>query len=286
MLFRILICTALIILCISSMLIGATIEMRISELYISDWLSGMLFYRIFIGTTLYTAIVILFGANNKLIKISLITICSFIWIDTLYYITDNSHYLSLFIHPFQKALCYTIAGILTVCALIFIKNIQPELPKNKIYLLAIIPTIALSFIKVVYIEDWTNQPTNAKHINYETATQLTKSIDIKGQPKELLMPFFSTSCGYCRIAATKLAISMKNNTLPETCIVFPGSKEKAELFLKETKLTGIKYITVPSDSFVELAGRSLPSIFWITQDTSAHYLGGQFNNIVLSSISK
>ena len=286
MLSRILIFVSLLSLSISSMKIGLTTEMRVADLYINDWFSGMIFYRIFIGSLIYLSFIILFGSNNYVVKTLLILFSGLILSDTLWYILDNSHYLSLFIYPFQKPICYCALGALILGGLLFLKQKNHKKFRASMYYLMIVPAVALSLIKIVYIEDWTITASNTKKINLRKAITLLESNGVTIQNDELLMPFFSTSCGHCRSTAMKLSISHKNNTLPPLCIVFPGTEEKASQFLLETRLEGVNYIILPKERFIELAGTSLPSIFWITKNESTHYLGNRFNNIVLSEISK
>jgi hypothetical protein len=99
------------------------------------------------------------------------------------------------------------------------------------------------------------------------------------------MPFLSTSCSFCRLAATKIGISNKKNSLPPTCLVFSDPKKKVEQFIKETDVKEIKYIIIPTDTFYNYAGFQMPSIFYIDKSGSSQWVGEQFNNLVLDDLA-
>jgi len=265
------------------MLLKDFAEVRLVSLYIENWFYAQIIYRILIFSILYLAFVILLGAKNTIIKISLIIASLLIISDSFIYAFINDDYPALFIHPPNKVLSAFIIAVLIIAQVFFLKKGSPKKLHPWIYGLLIIPVVGISFVKVIYIDDWQSSSTNSKTITLE---QVNKLIPDSSYHENILMPFFSTSCGFCRIAAIKIGISNKNNTLPPTCVVLPSNKEKAKKFILETKLTGVKYITIPTDTFVKYAGFEMPCVFYVDKEGTTQWIGEEFNNIVLSNLSE
>ena len=153
------------------------------------------------------------------------------------------------------------------------------------YLLLLVPTIGLSFIRVIYADDWQVVTDDEKSISHTEAVTFLKKNQINFEGDHLLLPFFSTSCPLCRLTAMKMSISYRRGLLPKTILVFPEDEEKAIEFMRQTNFSGVPYITVDQHIFQELGGNIIPSIFIVSKASSEHYIGEQFNNIVLSNLA-
>ena len=278
---------ALISLSIFSMLNGETVELRIVSLYFHDWGSVQILYRIFIFTAIYTSFLILFGATFKTTKFFSILICSFILIDSLSYISGIKTHGAVFLLSKYYYLSITCISVLMVSLFLVIRKKQKvKQLKIKHHLLISVACIGISLIRIVYADDWVNNSSNSKSLSLSQANNLLNSSGISAKNDSLLIPFFSTSCAYCRMTANKLSVSKNLNKLPNTVIVFPENKDYAIQFLKETGLTGIPFITIDNKKFIEFAGTTWPSIFFITKKGNTHFVGGQFNSFTLSKIEK
>lgn len=258
-------------------------EIRIISLYIENWFYGQIIYRILIFSIIYLALLILLGAKNFVIKASLLIVSFFVISDTFIFFFTKNDYPALFIHPQHHVLSLVIIATLIITQIIYLKNKASKKLNTWVYGVLIIPTIAISFIRVVYLDDWLSTASNTKTISIEQANNI---IADSHNYENILMPFFSTSCGFCKIAAIKIGVSNKNGTLPPTCVVLPSNKEKAKKFILETKLTDVKYVTIPTDTFTKYAGFEMPCVFYIDNTGSTQWIGEEFNNLILSNLAK
>lgn len=286
MINRILLFASLIILCVLSMLNGEMVELRIVKYFISDWVIAQLVYRIITLVILYSAFLILVGGASKLLKITTILSVGIILLDSLLNLAGYTDYYHIFLNYRYLAVSYSALAVAVISLFFFIKTRPSKKVKKWVLGVLILPVIGLSFIRVIYIEDWVTVAENEKQITLEEANKLLTDNDIPAVQDSLLLPFFTTSCPYCRAAAVKMSLSKQNGKLPNTVVVFPGDEERAQLFLKMTNLTGVDYITLEQKQFIELAGLRWPSVFFISKKESTQWIGGSFNNFCLNAIEK
>lgn len=285
MIRRIILSTSLIAIAILSMLNQELVELRIVKYFISDWFTAQVSYRILIFSIIFCGLSIAIGASGKVIK-TITVICSgFVLLDSLLFLGGMNQFGALFIHAPYQTLSLVTIGLLVGSLFLFVKyNKENRNIKPWVYALLIVPTIGISFIRIVYIEDWTVKAENEKSITLDQANEILQANGLPVSKENLLLPFFSSSCPYCRVTAVKLSLSKENGKLPNTVIIFPDNKEYAIQFLKETHLTGTPFINLKKEQFIELAGVRWPTVFHITPQGSSQYIGGSFNNFVLSEV--
>ena len=272
----------LISIAVFSMLIGEDVENRIVDLYFPNWLFATFLYRVFILIVLFLGFLALIGVKNNFFKLITSIFIVFIILDTVIAFFNSDIFESLFVMRFHQIISTIPILILPIAWFFYLKGSgQIKQVKKWVYVLFAILSIGLSFVKVVYVEDWSITPNNFQNITLAKAESLLKSNNINTIQKNVVLVFLSTECGHCRNAAKKLAISVKENILPQTVLIFPDSKKDAQHFMEINKLNGIPYFTMGLNDFIQLSGGKTPTIFKIDEKKSSQWVGAKFNNLVL-----
>lgn len=286
MISRITLSICIITSCIFSMLNGEAVEFKLVEIYHFNWLSAAIFYRVFILTTLFVSQATLFGYNKLISKIFLGIIVSIITFDTLHVLISN-HAIPIFILNYFKWQSLPVILLTVASYIYFVAQIKIHYPLKKgLILLLVVSSIGLSFIRIVYIDDWINASSNNKTLHLTQVKKLFNDNGVIISENNTLIPFFSTTCPFCRIAAKKMAISKQKKLLGTPYIVFPSSSKNIDEFLQSTGLKDNPYIVIDEQQFVALGGSSLPSIFEVSEKNSQQWVGEEFNNLVLWKLSK
>ncbi|GAB4303009.1 MAG: protein tlpB [Marinilabiliales bacterium] len=148
-----------------------------------------------------------------------------------------------------------------------------------IVLLASVSTIFILNPPDQFLVDTNHFSNTAGTINFEDLEEFNyneKVIKItKSNPEQKILCFFSPTCKYCRLAAKKMNVIVKNNNLPlNVFAVFPeGSEEYLSDFFKETNSGNIPYSFLPVSDFFRIAGTSVPSIYFIKSDSVVLHTG-------------
>jgi thiol-disulfide isomerase/thioredoxin len=164
-----------------------------------------------------------------------------------------------------------------------------SIKKVLIYALLVIVSVGLTFIRPIYLEDWTSNPRLSNPPSHDFVSN--EDIDLiyqtayqqEWQGNTLLIPFFTTTCPYCKIAARNMAVNQRLGKLPQTVVVFPGNKEDASRFLQEADLN-VDFILLNQDEFIRICGTRFPSIFFVEKDLQYHWIGSEFNNFALQKL--
>lgn len=284
MIVRIILFLSLCSTAVLSMLIGTSVELRIANYYVSNWIAVGIIYRILIFTALYVGFCILAGAKNKGLKVGLLLFIGAVLIDILLSLAGHTEFHSLFIHPLYQVASYSSIAALFACSFVYLTTNKETGIKKWLYFALVIPTIALSFIKIIYRDDWMNVASNANEL---TLAQTSKMLALdENLQHEILVPFLSTGCSSCRLSATKMGVSYKNNVLPPTHLVFYQKEDEVQSFLNETGLQGLKFTVLPKDTFFKYSGFRLPSIFYVEKQQSTQWIGEQFNNVILYKLAE
>lgn len=78
-----------------------------------------------------------------------------------------------------------------------------------------------------------------------------------------VIAFMSLTCPHCKMAAYKMQLMKKSNPDISMFLVLNGDSTNLAPFWKETGAKNIPHTILLGKDFVELAGFSLPSIYWI-----------------------
>jgi thiol-disulfide isomerase/thioredoxin len=268
-----------------SMLNGENVELFLVSEQFTSWYWACFVYRIFSISAIYFALIIAVGARNRLNKTVVLTFNLILVVDILLYLIKDSSYGGLVISKNNQVLIITLAALLLLSSLgIFINKGQHKI-KAWVYILLLLPTIGISFTRIIYIDDFTYETSSKNNLNFSQLKQTLKNYNYEVDGKELLIPFFSTSCPHCKHSAQKLSISHELNLLPNTVIAFASDSSEVAEFMNTNKLNGIPYVILPIKEMQHLSGFRLPSIFHFSNEKSVQYLGQQFNNLALSKIA-
>lgn len=154
-----------------------------------------------------------------------------------------------------------------------------------VFLLAILPGLAISFLEPIYDVDyglWTDD----KSIENITGLELASDYTFNGEYNVLL--FATTNCPHCKATAKKLALNVAAGQKIRVSTFFSGSEEDAINFLAENDASNFDYHLIEPDSvFLNFSGNSFPSIYLIRPDGSTihHWKGDMMNYSALDLIA-
>lgn len=285
-LFRILFflfCTGTIVL---SLLNKEATDYRLVTFYHLDWFNAQLSYRIFSALFLFLLALVLLGLKSKILTSLVLSFLLIGSLDALLDLFGFGNHPSFFISIKQPIWSWISLAIAWICfGLHERKSIAFPIKWWKIPLALILAT-GFSFIKVIYLDDYIATAANDKHLDRQEIKSIAMNFGIELQAPNMLIPFFSTSCEHCHKAAKKIAISNQNGSLPPTLLVFSEDSLSVNWFLKTVDAAEIPHISIKHRKFISLAGHRFPSVFWIENNKSTQWVGGQFNNLALSKVCR
>ncbi len=257
---------------------------RMVEYYIPNWMLAAIILRI--TAALLFALALLVATNR--INIS----SKFLSAILLFPIADSSLFffgkkslqpLFLITGTMGESI---IISLLLIFSMGFILKMKVATQTKKWIMPALLMTgIALSFIKPVYIDDW-RSPNTDSELKKPVLFEFLVNVEVDFQEDEpILIAFFTTNCDYCAFAAQKMGISERNDKLPQTLVVFPGTKEDAMNFMADNKLENVQFVLVDHDTFFKYAGHTFPSLYFVTEKTIHHYTGANFGFRTLEYIA-
>ncbi len=165
-----------------------------------------------------------------------------------------------------QAIYKNIAMIAVVLILIGIYPIKPF--KGQEWLAPMLGMVALvaPFIIMPFSADTHPEAINKK---VDLSPLYEKTVAAPPQPDlrkgKHIVAFMSLTCPHCRKAAYLLHIIHKQHPEIPIYIVLTGAATYKDEFFNETHATDMPYMLYTNtDKFVEMAGSSVPSIYWIT----------------------
>lgn len=145
-----------------------------------------------------------------------------------------------------------------------------------IVVVLIVISITLPFIlnpvQLDYAESYLNKPENNFNLPLDT---LYDNASLNTPPKTLskgkhIILFLSLTCSHCRIAAKKVRTINKLNPAIPFYMVLNGKEEKLTEFFNDTHTENIDHCMLKGQSFVYLAGLSLPIIYLVNNSVVEH----------------
>lgn len=273
-------------LVVISLLNGENVELFLVSEQISSWYWAAIAYRIFSFLAIYMAFATAGGSKNRLIKSTLFIFTFISLIDVVLYFAKDSSYGGLIISKPNEALVITLVVLLLISSFgIFVDNKRHKV-KPWLYIILLAPTMGVSFIRIIYADDFMYRTTTKNEVNFSQLKKTLKNYNEEVAENDLLIPFFSTSCSHCKSSAQKLSISHDLNLLPKTVIAFASDSSSVIKFMNTYGLDDVPYVILPIEELLNISGIRLPSIFHFSNGKSAQYIGEQFNNLALSKIAE
>lgn len=257
---------------------------RIVEYYIPDWIFGALVLRVVAAILFTIAILIALDRVNNVSKL-LAAIVLLPVIDNLAWILGNDKFQTIFLFSNSTIESLLQTGILCLAFIGLVRRPSASFRKKWVYTVFIAMGIALSFIKPIYIDDWGTPLTSSPFTSDELYEFMGTHHPETSNEKPLLLAFFTTNCPFCSLTAVKLGISNRNEKLPQTVVIFPGTKEDAQEFLMNSGLEQVTYLLVDKDTFLHYAGSSFPSLYYTSERKAHHYTGSLFGYRALEHIA-
>jgi len=194
----------------------------------------------------------------------------------------------------SKAMSWTIgsvfARLLVLIAFFgFLKVLFPLLfPKRKshsilLFLIALLPSLALSFIHPIYTTDYGSLDDSFifKGLDF-LENDLNSPYTFKGEP--VVLAFFTTDCNHCKAVCSKLAINAQSGQQLPVHAFFSGASEDAYTFLADNNALDFEYHFIEEDSvYLTYSGYIFPSIFLLDEkgNTTKHWEGDVVNYTAL-----
>jgi thiol-disulfide isomerase/thioredoxin len=256
------------------------------ERFIPHWIWGSITLRLLTIVFFYSAYLLLIGHISKLSKKMLIFCAFFLSVDVFTSLFSKSPFGYLFFPNIAwnwVALLWASAVVL----IIFTLRKDSKIKKKLWVFLGIIPAIGLSFIRPVYAPDWTNSHSDDLSLSYNVADSLAQEAKIfLSDDEPIVLAFFTTGCPYCKLSSSRFGVAKRKQLLPKTLFIFPNTNEEIAIFLSKTENIYAKYLSIPSDEFLQLSGFTFPSVFLVEKDKSTHWVGGQVNNFAMQKMYK
>lgn len=287
MIFRIIYGLAVIALCVLSFFHSEQSEIYLVHLGISSWASVHLTYRVISVLVLIHATSIILVGNRKIWRYFSIAALLTIFADLAFYFSGTpvfSH--SLFIDKENSWLSLLLIAIVIGMLIPAFKSKYGSTKKWKT-IVCILLALGIASSRPIYIEDFVYSETKRGKFPKSELTALLEKHQVTVKKGEVLIPFFSTSCGHCRLAAQKLKIASLKNELPNVLVIFAKDTaypNDAKEFMEEFALHDIPYALLPAQEMVPFSGGRFPSVFWMNEETNIQYRGGKFSNLALQKI--
>ncbi len=152
-----------------------------------------------------------------------------------------------------------------------------------IFLIALLPGVALSFVHPIYVTDYGSFDDNMEFKGVESLEKdLASAYTFKQEP--VILAFFTTDCNHCKAVCSKLAINAKSGQRLPVHAFFSGAPEDAKTFLAENKALEFNYHFIEEDSiYLTYSGYIFPSIFLLDEggNTVKHWEGDVVNYTAL-----
>lgn len=168
-------------------------------------------------------------------------------------------------------------GIFGLLALAWYSFKPMNLPYKKIRIIASV-IIALFLITLPFIVNSMNY--NKSSELYNRSEQFKLGLDTLYQQTEIQIPteelrsgthfiaYLSLSCPHCKVAANKLSLMYRQNPTLPIYIILNGHPDLEEEFVKETRIEEIPHYHLRIKKiFYQMAGYSVPKIYWVKNDT-------------------
>lgn len=250
-----------------------TFELFIFDQNIMPFSWSSIFARLIIGTEIFLGIILLVNVFTKFfIRIIIILLVIF----TLFLL-----YLAIFSSDVTNCNCFgehlaftplesIIKNLILIGLSVFLlyRNTSFQFRyKILITIILIASSFSMPFIlnpPDLFVINFREEQTGYQ-FNYEKLGETNCNGSVQNlNNKKVVVCFFSMSCKFCKLAAQKIAIMMKNNQIsPDVFYVFVGEEENLDQFWKVTKSPVMNYKILQPDTFFSLSGSSLPAIYYI-----------------------
>jgi len=256
---------------------------RIVEYYVPHWVVSAILIRVVAGLLFFLSLLILTNSFHSSWRWMLVGLV-FPLVDNVFLFAGGELFASIFLFSDYRLEAVAQIFALITASIILVRHKNFERRKPITYIVLLLAGLGLTFIKPVYIDDW-NSPYTSSPLNQPELNTFLGQYSIDVSPAEsVLIVFVTTSCSYCVLTATKLGISQRNEKLPKTVMVFPGTKDAAESFLAESALNEVSFILTDHETFLKYAGNTFPSLYFATSDKTHHWTGSNFGYRALSLI--
>ncbi len=235
--------------------------------------------RVFVGILFCMSLFLLINQQKRAVRV-LNLFFVFIFALDLWLFQTGVQYAGIFKIPVLDGLIYLV--LLIACSIFYFWDALPNqqwsnyLKKAQYFT---IMCIVLPFIlNPIYPEDFTEKGIQNSDVDKKWAI-LQKHFPLMHQGnKPVLYAFFSTSCGYCKVASRKLQKGFdKNPNHAEVKIIYWGDQENVNYFQQQTQ-NNIPFEKVEDQSYPEMAGNQYPSYIWIDENQKPYfYTGSSFN---------
>ena len=270
------------------LLFGAQYEAYYVEHYYNNWLFTTYLVRLVPLTSTFLGFSILFGIKNRFNVVLALFTLLFLCFDLFVFSRFTGQPIAFYYPHLPVWLVYLLSVMLFFCLFYYLIKFKFKKQKKWVLLVLVIAAIGFNFIRPIYIEDWKDyRPKDDAISNTDTKFVHEKAYHAEWDVDEpILIPFFTTTCPFCKSAAKRIAINKRLNKLPKTIFAFPGNKEDTEAFLGEVGLSGSDYVLLEHDRFLDICGSRFPSIFLVDQGKTYHWIGSEFNNFAMHRIKR
>lgn len=247
-------------------------EWTFIDMGITNMLAASVVAHIFIGLEFFIALFLLFHIYLK--QVTYPATIGLLVLLTLYLIilivqqgnTGNCGCFGDWIYMNPLTAIWKNLGMIAACILlIYIYPVKPY--KNQEWISAFLGMAAL-------VTTFIMAPLNADHkpevANEPIDLGLLYNMDSTNAPEiELrkgkhIVAFMSLTCPHCRKAAYLLHVLKKQEPSLPVYLILSGHKDNEKSFFEESKSADVPHLLYKdTDAFVELAGESVPAIYWV-----------------------
>lgn len=261
---------------------------RLVEYYNVPWISADIVLRILVLLLLFAGSFDFFGIRIKLSKAAKWLITLFASIDIVLKLTtaplhDLVFFPSLHIIPaVLLVLVFLIRSVFT-----YFEQTKP--PRKKWFVpVLIIACVGITFLRPIYIQDWSTPKTIDIPEYIEKSDSLYSERFNRDRKEPLLAAVFTTGCPYCKATAKKMGIAARRGDLGESLILFTGEEEKAEAFIKENNAEEVPYMVIDKQLLLNLSRGRFPTLYYISRESEIYFMRGStaLNPIILDIISE